>query len=131
MASQLPPTSTLAAKPPQRPSPPPNPQAPETSMSTTLPHHTSSTSPTQSSNQFNIPDNIAAKIQAASAGDEDLQKEGEGKVGEGEVGPTSPDGWKPKFNRQQSFSQQDMKRLMQEDMMSPTKERVEGFTSEG
>ena len=100
-------------------------------MSTTLPHHTSSTSPTQSSNQFNIPDNIAAKIQAASAGDEDLQKEGEGKVGEGEVGPTSPDGWKPKFNRQQSFSQQDMKRLMQEDMMSPTKERVEGFTSEG
>jgi len=37
--------------------------------------------------------------------------------------------WRPKFDRQQSWSEQDRKRAMQEDLMSPVTEKEMGFSS--
>jgi hypothetical protein len=86
--SGLPPTSTLASKPAQKP--------------------------------------------GSSTTGQDLPLHGEPRPPEtGRTGATSATpAWHPDVNRRQSWNQQDLKRLMHEEMVSPTEDDCPGFTED-
>ena len=124
---RLPPLSSLAAKPPQTPT--------ETQSQTSSSAGTHNYAPALAASQQKQRENPAAK---PSNIDTALSGEAEGKenasadaAGEGVISPTSA-GWRPNLDRQQSWSQQDRKRMMQSPLMSPKGSEGEvgsGFSS--
>ena len=129
MSATFPHISTLAAIPPQKPSH----NQENSTNSTSLPSRPSN--PEQSPTTSNYASAVAAARQKHNkpgaidvATTSQFENEAGAKESGGLVSPTSAS-WRPNFNRQQSWSQQDMKRAMQSPLMSPSEEKKEGFTS--
>ncbi|MCJ1328392.1 hypothetical protein MMC10_005069 [Thelotrema lepadinum] len=139
MSTSLPPLSSLSAKPPQNPS-----------SSSSFPSQTQTqtqppTSPSTSSSNYattlaartKVPSQQPTPLDLSTSKDgtseppptHESGSGGEESKGEAEkvVSPTSPS-WRPSFDRHQSWSEQDRKRVMHEGLVSPAVEKG-GFSS--